>query len=336
MPRSFVLSLSLLAVALLGANAPVLLNAPSVVVYPLQSNGSELDKEAGSRIAVMIASQMSNMGGVSVKPPPPGTDQHDYLTTARKLGVDYYVSGFVTPLGNQVSAVEQIVSTASGSVVWSNTALLSTYGDAQGQGAALHDAIIAHAGRAFASLDAGAQAAPPPNPAAESKEANLQILGPKKGKSAPAPAAPPAAKAGPSVAAAGSKVAVLTVGGDGVTERNAYATSSVMRALKKYRVSAALTGAATQDAGTAADAICKQTGATMLIGGTLTTAAANPSTDATTTANVVMTAFDCAGHQIGVRTASRDAAGKKGWQVAIDRAIDAAVNDYVHGRTGGG
>jgi hypothetical protein len=318
------LGLALLATTLLGAGVPVLLNAPTVVVYPLLTNGG-LEPEIGSRISVMLATSISAIGGVSVKPAPPGTVQSDYLSTARKLGVDYYISGFVTPLGQQASVVEQVVSALSGSVVWSNTALISTYGDAQGQGPNLRSAILAHAGRAFASLDAGEQA-PPPNPQATAKEANLQILGPKKSKNNASDAT--VATAGP------SKFAVLTVGGNDDVERKAYATSSVLRALKKHRVTAALSSAATQDATSSATAICAQTGASVLLGGTLVTQNAAPAS--ATTANIVVTAFDCAGHQIGEQTASRDANGKRGWQVAIDRAIDAAVNDYLTKRTSGG
>jgi len=53
---------------------------------------------------------------------------------ARRLAADYYVAGFISPLGEGVSVVEQVVGTGSGIVLFSSSAQLSTYADAAGQG----------------------------------------------------------------------------------------------------------------------------------------------------------------------------------------------------------
>lgn len=294
------------------------INAPSIVVYPLQANGS-LDPEAGSRLSVMLATQIAQLGGVTVKPAPPGIAQRDYLEAARKLGVDYYVSGYITPLGDSASVVEQVVSAYSGSVVWSNTAEMSTYADAAGQGSLIRSAIIGHAGRAFASLGTGEEPAPaaPPESQSASKEANLTLVGPRKPRVASA-AGTPAPK---------QTVAVLPVAGSDSPDRRTYAAGSVVHALKKHGVNAALAPAPAPDPASDAHQVCSQTGATLVLGTTLATQAPQP--NAPTTANVVVSAYDCAGQLLGRQTASRDAGGKRGWQVAIDRAVEAAVNDYL-------
>ena len=152
-----------LALALLGAAGPLIVATPSVVVYPLIPNGTGLGTDAGPRIAITIATQISQLGGVEVKPAPPGIEQRDFLIQARQLGVDFYVTGYVTPLGGEASVVEQLVSAKSGAIVWSNTAQLSTYGDAVGQASLIRTAILSYAARAVASLQ---PVGPTPPPAA--------------------------------------------------------------------------------------------------------------------------------------------------------------------------
>jgi hypothetical protein len=188
------LSLALLSASVLwlGAISTSLLPPPLVVVFPLTVNG-DAQKDSGERLAVMFAQQLSD-NGVKVVPPVPGTERTDFLTSARKLGCDYYITGFITPLGAEVSVVEQIVSTSSGTVIASNSVQFLTYSDANGQGALLGEMIHEHAERALASL----QENPPPSATPEPKdspEANLKQLGGlfKKKKGAPAASASPTA-----------------------------------------------------------------------------------------------------------------------------------------------
>jgi TolB-like protein len=289
-----------LVVTLLGASA-LIVGTPSVVVYPLIPNGSSVTKETGARISVTIATQIAQLGGITVKPAPPGIEQHDFLIAARKLGVDYYVTGYVTPLGNQASVVEQLVSTKSGSIVWSNTAQLETYGEAAGQGSVIRSAVLAYAGRAVSQLQP-VTATPVP----QVQPTPARLLAPKK-------------------------VAVLALAGEDAPDRVAYAAKSMMKALAKNKVPVARSQNATQDAAQRAGSICAQTGATLLLGGSLAMQSANPNA---ATASVVVTGFNCAGAQVGQETASSDGAGKNAWQVAIDRAMATAVRDYLQTHAG--
>src|ERR1700693_5322880 len=102
-----------------------------VVVCPLTVS-SGADPEAGASIAVAIAQRLAISGGISVKPYPPGIQRTDFQTAAEKLGADYYISGFLTPLGDQISMVTQIVNVASGTIITSSTAFVKTYADAAG------------------------------------------------------------------------------------------------------------------------------------------------------------------------------------------------------------
>jgi hypothetical protein len=185
-----------LALPLVGAAPSTLLGTPVLVVYPLTiSSAGLLDKDAGSRLAVTIATAIATLGGVTVKPAPPGTERKDYLTVARGLGADYYVTGFITPLGDQVSVVEQLVSTQTGIVVFSNTGQIKTYGDASSQGDVLRAALLRHQARNIGAYDAPpppAVAATPVPQASQAAQANIgKLFGRKK------PAAQPAATSKP-------------------------------------------------------------------------------------------------------------------------------------------
>lgn len=194
-------SLALVAAStlFLGAISHSLLPTPRVVVFPLTVNG-DAQKDAGDRLAVMFAQQLAD-NGLKVVPPAPETKRADFLTAARKLGCDYYVTGFITPLGPEVSVVEQVVSTASGTIIASNSAQFLTYADANGQGSLLAKAIFSHAERALASLETPV-GAPTPTPR-ESPEASLSSFGGLfKHRARPKPAPSPSASAEEAPAAA--------------------------------------------------------------------------------------------------------------------------------------
>lgn len=197
LPSLALLSLAVLAASVVWLGATPILTPPRVVVYPLTVNG-DAEQDAGDRLAVLFAQQMSE-NGIKVVPPEPGTPRTDYLKAARTLGCDYYITGFITPLGAEVTVVEQVVSTISGTVVASNSAELLTYADASGQGATLATLVKRHAERAFAPLnDTAAQSTPEPKSSGGGLEESLSKLGNifhRKPRAAPSPS--PTATAAP-------------------------------------------------------------------------------------------------------------------------------------------
>ncbi len=200
--------------------ATSLLPDPVVVVYPLALSG-DVDKEAASRLAVLFATAIAEGNQVIVKPPPPGTERKDYRTTAASLKADYYVTGYVTPIGDEVSVVEQVVSVENGIVIFSNTAQVRTYNDVAGQGEILRGAILRHAARNLGAIVAPTSRATPEPTAAPSggTAATLANLGgllgrrKKQATASPSPSALPAAVGrsdiGPQIAAA-SQPPVIT------------------------------------------------------------------------------------------------------------------------------
>ena len=181
-------ALAFLCVLVIGA-VP-LLPPPVLLVYSFTVNG-DARKESGARLAVLIGSQIAQLGGVTVKPGAPGTQRVDFLTAARNANADYYLSGYVTPIGDEVTVVEQLVSAQTGIIAYSNTAQIKTYAEAAGQGDILRTALLRHQGRNIAAYEQFATPSPAtPAPASinDGSKANLGNLFRKK-KTTPKPQA---------------------------------------------------------------------------------------------------------------------------------------------------
>jgi len=132
--------------------------APVVVVYPLTGTGGT-PPDAGSNVAILLSTKLAQLGGLTVKPFTPGTQRPQYLQAALDENADYYITGYLTPVGQDVSLIAQVVSTHSGSVAYATTSVVRTYADIVGQADTLRDAILRHAGRGFPAVE---QPAPVP------------------------------------------------------------------------------------------------------------------------------------------------------------------------------
>ncbi len=321
------------AFTLLAAAPASILATPVLVVYPFSANGSDISKEAGSRLAITIATQIANLGGVVVKPATPGIERQNFLDAARQAGADYYIAGYVTPLGDGVSVVEQLVSTQTGIVVYSNTAQVRTYGDAAGQGDVLREALLRHQTR-----NLGAYAAPPPpayspTPArapGTAAQANLGRLFGRKGRGAApaaspstAPPAKPTPAAVPAVVAAaghGTGYGVLVIGGSAASERRTFTGAAIRNDIVANHRRVA-------DTGGTREAACRKDNVGTLLGGNLSTRNHTLLGQRQTTATLELLAYDCAGNLVYRRTFAHDARGS--WRNAVDRVVANAVASFL-------
>jgi hypothetical protein len=154
---SVALALGFCASFALAGAGPNAFPTPIVIVYPLTGTGGT-PAEVGSNVAILLSSKLADLGGITVKPYTPGTERPDYLTAAIAANADYYITGYLSPVGSDVSLITQIVSTHSGSVTFSSTAVVRTYADVVGQADTLRDAILRHAGRGFPAVEEPAAA----------------------------------------------------------------------------------------------------------------------------------------------------------------------------------
>lgn len=241
-------SLSLaFALPLLGA-APSGYTTPVVVVYPLTTSGDLAKSQAGPQIAVLLASRLAQIDALTIKPPTPGTQRADYLSAAQQEGADYYVTGFLAPVGAEVSIIVQVVSTTSGTIVYSSSQMARTFGDAVGNADDISAAIVGHAGRALASLDAPPPPSPSPTPGAKNGVGfNLSNLLKRhktsKPKPKPVPSAAPVALASPSphalaTTASTKSTAVANTGSVNANSTSAPRAATVTAALPASSVGA--------------------------------------------------------------------------------------------------
>ncbi len=310
---------------------------PVVVVYPFTVAGdsSAGALQTGGNIALLLSNRLAELGGMVVKPFTPGTTRADYLTAAEKQNADYYVTGYLTPIGSEISLITQVVSTYGGTVVWSNTVTVRTYGDALGQADPLRAEIVAHAERSFATITAQAPAATPEPVTRDAAGVNLtKALGrhhhDASSSPSPAPAGSPAAA---TVAVAMTPrpiplpnvALVASVSGTGDPALNAYAADSLVAALRR----AGATGAGAlpigaHDAVAHAADLCKaNTGARSIYVATLGVAA----TPAAVTLDV--TAYDCAGKPLGAHGDSEALGRRDSNQKAIDRAAAKTIDAFL-------
>ncbi|HTD38216.1 MAG TPA: hypothetical protein VK669_11925 [Candidatus Limnocylindrales bacterium] len=330
-----------------GAQSSLLIK-PSVIVYPFTATGSSVDREASSRLATLIATRMAESGRVIVVPPPPGTERKDFLSVARAQRADYYVSGFISPLGTGVSLVEQVVSTTSGIVVFSQSAQINTYAEGAGQGDDLAQFVAAHANRALAGIGTPPPQSSPTPAASGGPQANLTSILSRRKKSTPTPR--PAAKPTPAPAASAPAAALTNVTPAPATPRAVAATTTAPRATsaETYAIvpvagnaEAALRELATQrlvshtsgERAQSAAAACAAHAVRAVLAGTLSVR--RQTIFGGGNARFELTASDCAGKVEWRQTHVSEAGGTEGQRLATERAVDAAIAAYLNRSNGG-
>lgn len=303
------------------AAAPALFSKPAVVVYPFSANGTLSDREANSRLATLIATQMATTGKVTVTPPPAGTERKDFLTVARAANADYYVTGYISPLGNGVSLVEQVVSTITGIVVYSTTAQLETYADAAGQGDNLAAMISAHANRGLAAIGTAPPAPAPTQAATQEAQANLgKLFGRKKQTTAP-PTGSSAAKTVAAVAVAtpapAGDYAIIAVDGNADSRIREFATQRLLARTQGQR---AVNGAAACAAVPTLHDV---------LNATLNVRPDAASGGGSSRATLQLVASDCSGRVVFRRDFTSDAGVSLNAEEATGQVVDAAVKAFL-------
>jgi hypothetical protein len=287
------------------AAAPAFTIVPTVIVYPLEASSSSLNREDSARIASTLATQIALGGAVKVVPPRAGVERANYLADARSVGANYYVTGFVTPLGNGASVVEQVVSTISGTLVFSVTNYITSLDDIANQGDQLRAGILERGNRALQAF----QAPPPPDqtPAPEPSNGTQtsinKIFGHKKGAATVAEMPPKDATIG-----------ILTIGGSADSDSRTAAAKAIAAAFEHSGRHAVVVNA---DA--PSDSVCASNKTTSLVAAWL-------ETPANANAALRMIAYDCSGKIAYDHTFKEPLAG----------VSDAAVNAYLNPGKGRG
>ncbi|HZV77488.1 MAG TPA: hypothetical protein VFF63_07015 [Candidatus Babeliales bacterium] len=176
--RLLFLSLLLVAVAPTPSPAPTATPAaieqqPVVLVYPFDvQTGS--DPRLGIAIAEILGHEMIAAGGITVPEVPQGVKRSDFLENARTLHADFYISGYVTPVGDSAAVVEQVVSVDSGVILFSQTAQVQSVADVASQSLLARSQILAFVGRGTETAETQPSNTPAPT---SSNGASVPISG---------------------------------------------------------------------------------------------------------------------------------------------------------------
>src|SRR5580704_5488511 len=146
---------------------------PVVMIYPFEVQ-TGADPKLGIAIAQILAQEMTAAGGISVPPVPQKVKRADFLEQAHAAHADFYISGYVTPVGDSAAVVEQVVSVESGVILFSQTAQVSSVADVASQSLLARSQILAFVGRETQNV--GTQTANTPAPTS-SNGAQVPISG---------------------------------------------------------------------------------------------------------------------------------------------------------------
>ena len=298
------------------ASTPATTHVPLVLVYPFEAS-SDIKADVGQRAAQLFVQQMNAAGGIDTISAPATVQRTDYLTNARKLNADYYVSGYMTPLGDGVSLVEQVVSTQSGTITYGATAQIVSFEDATSQAVTIHDAIEARE-RSISEAYAQAQAESTATPAPKQNQANLakgfsDIAGlfKHRGKETPTPV--------PAAAKPAKGIFVVKVGGRLPSGDLNSATSALYGALNKH-YNVRMSSAPGQNLAKEADGICGTDRNNTIASGTVSAQSQRHGFSTHTQWTFVLDVYTCWGAKLAEHSAT---AG------SLSNAVGQAVAKYV-------
>ncbi|HEX4014317.1 MAG TPA: hypothetical protein VHX17_10590 [Candidatus Cybelea sp.] len=158
-----------------GPSSPAsrLSQAPVILIYPFDVQ-TGADPKIGIAIAQISAQEMASAGGLEVPAIPQGVKRTDFLEYARAQKADFYISGYVTPVGDTAAVVEQVVSVDSGVILFSQTAQVSSVADVASQSLLARSQILAFTGRGTQTVETQASSTPAPS---STNGANVPISG---------------------------------------------------------------------------------------------------------------------------------------------------------------
>lgn len=244
---------------------PFTSNAPSVMVYPFEVP-SDIDAKMGQAIAQVYQQVLVQSGGLTVLAPTTPIKREDYAKYAFAQKADYYISGYVQPIGNAASIVANIVDAKTALAVYSVTTHVESVNEVASQAIAMRGIIFQAAGIDRPQITTTASTpAPTSSEGASVNVGNVLsniFKGRGKGKGAATPA-PTATPAKPSRA-----VIVNHLIGSASTADQDNATNALARDFGKY-YNASLLKNPVQNVSASADAICGSNRNNTIVSGVL-------------------------------------------------------------------
>jgi hypothetical protein len=93
---------------------------PTVLVFPF-TTPSDLDQRYGTAVAQIYDEVFNQSGGFTVLKSPDNIKREDYAKVAKVQHADYYISGYIEPIGTGAAIVMQIVDVSTDIAVYAQT-----------------------------------------------------------------------------------------------------------------------------------------------------------------------------------------------------------------------
>ncbi len=290
--------------------APTVATVPTLIVYPFTGTG-DIKADTGVKAAQLFVSQITQAGGVVAILGSPAVARTNYPTDADKHHADYYLSGYMTSVGDAVALVEQLVGVHSSTIVYSNTAQIQSFNDATAQAQSIRVALLANENRFTAALDNQPSSAATPTPL-PNNQVNIGGLFKHRTKAAPAPKSAPIQKPA-------KGVLVVRIGGSLAASELTGGTQSLYNALERH-YNAKLTSAQMTDAQKNASAICGTQRDNTVATGDVKTESLKSGFFSRTQYAFALRVYTCFGAELGTTEGTGD---------SLDSAIRTAVESYA-------
>lgn len=289
---------------------------PTILVYPFDVQSGE-DVKIGMAIGQILAQEMAASGGVNVLNIPQNVKRSNFLDFARSQHADFYLSGYVTPVGEGAAVVEQVVYVDSGTILFSQTAQVSSVADVASQALQARAQILAFVNRDTEDMQPQPSNTPAPTATNGAKVGLTGISGivdsvfHHGGRAAATPTPGPTVK--PS---RGVIVAPITTGTGTISNTELQNASNELYFALDRRYEAQVTGVK-ESVASSADAICGQNRNNTIATGTL---AKTPETHGHQQIAFTLQIYTCFGAVLDSEVGKGD---------SIKKAIDAAVAAYA-------
>ena len=239
---------------------------PTVLIYPFEAP-SDLDPRYGGAVAQIFAQVITQTGGVKVLEIPKGIARVDYQKYASVQHADYYISGYIQPIGSAAAIVTQVVDVNSDISKWSATTNINDVNDVASQALTARTVILEASGVERPEINAGPANTPTPSSTSGASTSLTNVLGDIfHGKSKTKASATPVATATPSKPVRGALIVHVT----GSARANVLndATGDLYRAMNVYYTST-MSPVVTGSVAKSADAICGASRNNTIVSGTL-------------------------------------------------------------------